>query len=86
MSRWVRPSVCPSVIVGNVFTLWYIHTNIHIYIKMCLFQKTKELKGSTKYQKNFLTSRPKHKKKQQQLQQPHEAAEKKDVVEQQIFF
>lgn len=50
---------------------------------MCLFQKTKELKGSTKYQKNFLTSRPKHKKKQQQ---PHEAAEKKDVVEQQIFF
>lgn len=53
---------------------------------MCLFQKTKELKGSTKYQKNFLTSRPKHKKKQQQLQQPHEAAEKKDVVEQQLFF
>lgn len=53
---------------------------------MCLFQKTKELKGSTKYQKNFLTSRPKHKKKQQQLQQPHEAAEKKDVVEQQNFF
>lgn len=51
---------------------------------MCLFQKTKELKGSTKYQKNFLTSRPKHKKKQQQ--QPHEAAEKKDVVEQQLFF
>lgn len=53
---------------------------------MCLFQKTKELKGSTKYQKNFITSRPKHKKKQQQLQQPHEAAEKKDVVEQQLFF
>lgn len=53
---------------------------------MCLFQKTKELNGSTKYQKNFLTSRPKHKKKQQQLQQPHEAAEKKDVVEQQLFF
>lgn len=51
---------------------------------MCLFQKTKELKGSTKYQKNFLTSRPKHKKKQQQ--QPHEAAYKKDVVEQQLFF
>lgn len=53
---------------------------------MCLFQKTKELKGSTKYQKNFLTSRPKHKKSNNNYNNLMKQQKRKTWWSNKIFF